>query len=449
VLYAFGANANDGTQPNKLIQGSDGNFYGTTAGGGAQGAGALFQVTPQGAETIVASFGGLIDDPEVPNALIQGTDQNFYGTTLVGGSYGGGALVEITAAGVETIVYSFGANSSDGRNPNALVQGGDGTFYGTTAAGGAAGFGTVFSIAGDGTETVLHSFGADAADGQTPQSLIQGSDGNLYGVTAAGGSTGAGVPFKITTAGAETVIYNPPTNSFDTLASLIQGSDGNLYATTTYGGASDNGSIVRITTAGAASTVYSFRPNLYTPFGVNSSDGQNPNGLVQGADGNLYASCPVGYFGEGLDAMIFRITTGGVETVLYRVGSPNEFPPEASLIEASDGNFYGTTDGPETIFKITPAGVESPLYSAGTNGIAYNGLTEGSDGNFYGTTFNGGNAEQGTVFTMTPTGTVTVLYTFGTQTGDGANPVGALVQTGDGNLHAATVNGGRYGLGAL
>jgi uncharacterized repeat protein (TIGR03803 family) len=189
-----------------LIQGSDGNFYGTTAEGGANSAGGtkpggtLFKLTPAGVETVLYSFGSSSTDGTAPNGVIQGTDGNFYGTTSHGGANqfgtGGGVNNEagtafkITPAGVETVLYSFGSSSTDGVIPTGLIQGTDGNFYGTTSGGGAnsAGdtksAGTVFELTPAGVETVLYSFGSNSSDGTEPNGfLIQGSDGNFYGTT--------------------------------------------------------------------------------------------------------------------------------------------------------------------------------------------------------------------------------------------------------------------------
>jgi uncharacterized repeat protein (TIGR03803 family) len=134
-----------------LIQGNDGNFYGTTGGGGggADNGGTVFKLTPGGVETVLYAFGASSSDGIGPNSLIQGSDGNFYGTTGGGGAntengnLGDGTIFKVTPGGVETVLYSFGASSSDGVGPVGLIQGSDGYFYGTTSEGG-NGVGTVF-----------------------------------------------------------------------------------------------------------------------------------------------------------------------------------------------------------------------------------------------------------------------------------------------------------------
>jgi uncharacterized repeat protein (TIGR03803 family) len=281
-----------------------------------------------------------------------------------------------------------------------LIQGTDGNFYGTTYEGGTGNGGTVFKITPAGVETVLHSFAG--ADGIFPQAgLIQGADGNFYGTTAEGGPSGYGAVFKITPAGAETVLYffTSGTDGRYPYAGLIQGTDGNFYGTTYEGGTSDDGTVFKITPAGAETVLYSFAAG---------TDGQYVDaGLIQGADGNFYGTTFQG--GTNSDGTVFKITTAGVETVLWSFGSGTDGEhPEAGLIQGADGNFYGTTinggqHGSGTVFEITSAGVETVRGSFGNgtdgNGMSPRaGLIQGADGNFYGATYAGGANGYGTVF---------------------------------------------------
>jgi uncharacterized repeat protein (TIGR03803 family) len=146
VLYSF-AGGTDGLGPEGgLVQGTDGNFYGTTSSGGAHSHGTVFKITPAGLETVLHSFAGGSDGQRPTAGLVQGTDGNFYGTTYFGGADNEGTVFKITPAGVETVLYSF-AGGSDGKYPDAgLVQGTDGNFYGTTGNGGAHSAGTVFKF---------------------------------------------------------------------------------------------------------------------------------------------------------------------------------------------------------------------------------------------------------------------------------------------------------------
>jgi uncharacterized repeat protein (TIGR03803 family) len=227
-----------------LIQASDGNFYGTTVTGGTS-SGAVFKITPAGVETVLHSFVGGTTDGAMPQAaLIQGIDGDFYGTTANGGTGSNGTVFKITSTGVESILHSF-VPGIDGSDPvAALVQGTDGNFYGTTAGGGTGGSGTVFKITPTGVETVLYSFAGGTADGSVPSAaLTQGSDGNFYGTTAAGGTFGFGTLFKITPTGVETVLYSfaGGTDGRSPRAPLTQGLDGIFYGTTNNGATSDLG----------------------------------------------------------------------------------------------------------------------------------------------------------------------------------------------------------------
>jgi uncharacterized repeat protein (TIGR03803 family) len=374
VVYSFGASNTDGQGPQAgLIQGADGNFYGTCSTGGVWDEGTVFNVTPAGMETQLYSFVGPPNDSANPAAvLIKGADGNFYGTTVFGGANGGGtddgSVFKITPAGAETMLHSFGASATDGINPMAgLLLGTDGNFYGTTEDGGAhcsadgTACGTVFKITPAGVETILYSFGATRTDGNTPQAgLIEGTDGNFYGTTTLGGAHGGGTVFKITLAGVETVLYSfgaTSTDAFEPRAGLILGSDGNFYGTTYAGGAhQQSGTVFKITPTGLETLLYSF--------GATSTDAALPvASLIQGADGNFYGTTSSGGT-NGVVALtagtVFRVTPAGVETVLHSFGtsSTDGAEPEGALIQDADGNLYGTTflggaNSEGTVFKIT------------------------------------------------------------------------------------------------
>ena len=339
VLWSFGSGSDGQTPYSGVIQYTDGNFYGTTSAGGANGDGIVFKITPTGAETVIHSFGNGSDGTEPWGTLIVGTDGNFYGTTVSGGTHSNaGTVFKITPTGVETVLYSFGS-VGDGTHPfAALIQGTDGNFYGTTLTGGANGAGTVFKLTPAGVETLLWSFGS-GSDGAYPQSaLIQGTDGNFYGTTLNGGANSTGTVFRITPTGVETVLYSFGTgiDAQTPFAALLQGVDGNFYGTTQIGGAYGLGTVFEITSAGVESVLWSFG---------NGSDGQSPYaGLTQGADGNFYGTTETG--GSAAVGTIFKITPAGVETVLYSFSSGSGLDgsdPLGGLVQGTDGNFYATT----------------------------------------------------------------------------------------------------------
>jgi uncharacterized repeat protein (TIGR03803 family) len=374
-------------------------------------------------DSVLYSFTGASDGSSPVTGLIQGTDGNFYGTTSAGGTSNNGTVFVVTPGGTETVLHSF-AGGSDGANPQAgLILGSDGNFYGTTANGGTANLGTVFKITSGGAETVLHSFTAHATDGASPFGGLIEFSGNFYGTTAFGGTTNDGIVFKITPGGTETVLYSFPTTGDGRVpaGNLILGSDGNFYGITVFGGlsgaggANGDGTVFKITPTGMEAVVYSF--------GSSSSDGVTPQvGLILGSDGNFYGTTPVG--GTNGDGTVFKITPSGTETVLYSFGSSatDGQVPNAPLIQGSDGNFYGTTatggsSGSSstcssggtcmygTVFKITPSGTETILYNftSGNDGGAPEApLIIGSNGSLFGTTSAGGTSGDGTVFELTP-----------------------------------------------
>jgi uncharacterized repeat protein (TIGR03803 family) len=247
VLYNFGGfpSAGNGAQPvASLIQGREGDLYGTARYGGASGHGVVFKLDTAGTETVLYSFTGGADGANPRAGLIRDSAGNLYGTTFFGGgdancfSAGCGVVFELNKTG-ETVLYSF--IEADGANPAAgVIRDSAGNFYGTAGGGSDAclsGCGVVFELDPAGTETVLHSF-TGGADGAYPNGLIRDSAGNLYG-TANGGALGYGVIFKLDTTGTETVLYTftGAADGGGPFGDLIRDSSGNLFGTTAYGGA--------------------------------------------------------------------------------------------------------------------------------------------------------------------------------------------------------------------
>jgi uncharacterized repeat protein (TIGR03803 family) len=251
-LVSFGGT--NGSNPQcQLVMDATGNFYGNAANGGANFAGTIFHLTTNGALTILASFDGTNLAFPDDDALAIGLDGNIYGTTANGGVSHLGAVFKMTPAGALTRLFSF--SNTNGEAPQGgLLLGSDGNFYGNAAAGsGAATFGTLFRITTNGTLTTLYNL--QFTDGEEPSTrLIQGNDGSLYGTTQFGGftggnpsSSGLGTVFRITTNGAFTLLTQfQGTNGANPLASLTLGPDGNLYGTTENGGTGNGGTIFRI-----------------------------------------------------------------------------------------------------------------------------------------------------------------------------------------------------------
>jgi uncharacterized repeat protein (TIGR03803 family) len=343
----------------------------------------------------------------------------------------------------------------------SLVQGTDGNLYGTTSVGGANGpYGTVFKITPGGTLTTLHSFAGYPTEGQFPSAaVVQGSDGNFYGTTEEGGTNNGGTVFKITPGGVLTTLHNfcaqDGCNDGQVPdAALIQGSDGNLYGTTQLGGVNGLGTVFKITPGGRLNTVYSFCAQ------ANCADGAYPNAaLIQARDGNFY-----GTTAGGGDGTVFRITPAGALTTLHSFNGTDGYLVVAGLVQASDRNFYGTASagGPNgsnagTVFKITPTGVLTTLYSFCTQPLCADGVSpetgvvQATDGNFYGTTELGGVNGSGTVFRITPGGALTTLYSLCAQANcaDGSRPRGGLVQATNGTFYGTTFYGGTYDEGTI
>lgn len=340
VLHSF--NGSDGQlAESALVQGSDGNFYGTTALGGDHHKGTVFKIDATGNLTTLHSFSGFPSDGATPVAgLLQGSDGNFYGTTALGGMFYQGTLFRITPAGAVTIVHSFSGLLGDGSVPmGGLVQTSDGSLFGTTALGGAHAKGTVFRTA-VGVVVTLHSFSGSPDEGANPTAkLVRGSDGNFYGTTVRGGTQNRGTVFKVGSLGSFTTLHSfsgSPGEGAIPFAGLVQGSDGNFYGTTALGGEHYLGTVFNMTSAGSLTTMHSFSGS--------SGEGASPlAGLVQASDGNFYGTTSLG--GAHYLGTIFRINPAGSLTTLRSFsGSPGEgASPVAALLQASDGNFYGTT----------------------------------------------------------------------------------------------------------
>ena len=340
--------------------------------------------------TTLLSFNGT-DGANSSAGLIQATDGNFYGTTSEGGAHSNGSVFRITPAGVLTTLYSFCSQSAcaDGANPaGALIQATDGNLYGTTE------LGTVFRITLGGAFTTIGATG-----GQDPiAALVQGKDGNFYGTTSHGGSAvkctlrpgyrvTCGTVFKITPAGVTTTLAEfTQATGYEPSSPLIQGTDGNFYGATPEGGANypGFGTIFKVTPTGTLTVLHSF----------DATDGEKSfAALVQGKDGNFYGTTSFGGGNANFSGTVFKITPTGAFTTLHSFDGADGSGASAALIQANDGNFYGTTSGfgsnnLGTVFKITPTGALTTLHSFdGADGqLSYAPLVQGSNGDLYGTT---------------------------------------------------------------
>jgi len=364
-LFSF--NGTDGQSPYApLVQGTDGNLYGTTAGSFIDLGGTVFKITTGGQLTTLYSFctqASCADGAAPVAELVQSNDGTFYGTTYRGGANNNGTVFKITPGGKLTVLHRFcQTDCSDGASPIAgLMQGSDGAFYGTTYGGGASGNGTAFRMSLKGKVTTLHSF--DGSDGAMPEGgLVQAADGNLYGTTYAGGTGGCfgqdcGTVFKVTPGGKFTTLYVFCTQSYcpdgsNPVATLIEGADGEFYGTTSTGGGTESaceggcGTVFKITSRGKLTTLYRFCSQN------NCFEGTLPTGnLVQATDGTLYGTTLVGgggyncnsIYGEGCGT-VFKINSGQL-TTLHAFGTTDAGSPWAGLMQDTNGTFYGTTTG--------------------------------------------------------------------------------------------------------
>ena len=262
VLYNF--DGTHGSYPyTGLTLGTDGNFYGTTFQGGPGNYGTIFKITPSGSLTTLYSFKNGTDGNSPWAPPMQGTDGNFYGTTcgcpgLIG--HIGGTAYKITPSGQFTTLYQF-ANDPvrDGVNPlNPLVLAIDGSFYGTTDNQGAYNQGTIFKLTAAGKLTTLYNF--DIAHGnRTYGQLVQASDGEFYAPTTGGGKFNEGVVYRLSPAGKYTVLHNfGGSDGAIGWAGLVLATDGNFYGTSEAGGTTKDGTIYRISPDGSFSVLYDF-----------------------------------------------------------------------------------------------------------------------------------------------------------------------------------------------
>src|SRR5579872_7450021 len=436
----------NGRSPNApLVQGTDGNFYGTTELGGNHGNnGTVFRITPNGVITTIYNFCSLpscADGRQPITGLTLATDGNFYGTTMSGGQNDAGSVFRISSGGTLTTLYSFSSSpGTDGFSPGgALLQAADRNLYGTTQYGGTAGNGTVYRITLRGSFTALASFTDEAFAG----TLVQDWNGNFYGPSYSGGEDcgleegGCGTLFQMTSSGTLSDLYLFPLDcagSCNPSARLSPAIDGNLYGTTNDGGAHQSGTIFKVTPSGALTTLYNFCTE------ANCLDGTMPDAPILATDGSVYSTAREG--GAAGYGDVFSFDTGGTLHVLHsfctQAGCPDgQTAATGGLLEATTGSIYGVATlggdltcgnaaGCGTVFSISTG---LPAFVAFVNGSARVGQTVGILGQgFNGTTsvsFNGtaanfviqsrtlilatvpAGAATGSVTVATPSGTLT------------------------------------------
>jgi uncharacterized repeat protein (TIGR03803 family) len=443
VLRAFDTSSSGHPAGVALVEASDGNFYGTSESGGSN-YGVVFQLTPAGAYNVLYSFTGDTDGASPLAPLIVGSDGNLYGTTSAGGvggadaSFrGSGTVFKVTLAGALTTLGRF-AEAANGRDPESpLILASNGDLFGLGLQGGSNGYGAIFRRSAAGDFQVIYNFDIhkDLDKNVGTKGLVRANDGTFYvpEVHARPPLTGFGSILKISSAGVESFLYVFQGNGDGAGAAgrITIGPDGNIYGASGPD-PSNFGTVFKLTTAGELTTLYSFH---------NGAEGANPQGgLVFLPDGRLVGATIASSQNSGV---IFSIDSAGAETTMYRFQKGDDgIYANAPLTVGSDGNLYGTTqDGgvnrKGSFFKLTPDGTFTTLYSftGGDDGsVPVADLIQASDGNFYGTTGFGGTQGSGTVFSVTPAGALTTLHSFDFHV-DGESTIAPLTQVPDGSFY--------------
>ena len=416
----------DGSSPfGSLLRSSDGALYGTTLRGGL-GHGTVFRVGAAGFSTLHRFTGS---DGSGPVEVMQARDGNFYGATARGGPGGGGTLFRVRPDNSFATLHAF---AGEPRGPKGgVIQAADGNFYGTTE-GGNLGAGTVYKLTPSGQLTILHEFTVPTASSHpdpsvAPGGLIQAADGFLYGRTTYGGAHNWGILYRISTSGAFTILH--AFTDFAGAEPLLQGSDGNLYGIDA-GDSGAEGKIFRVNGSGQLSTVYDFA-------GTGTNPGPGP--LAEGPDGALYGNA----FGPGPFNVggLFKVTTSGAFTVLHSFEPPSDvgYRPVGGLIRSADGGLYGTTSqshfGVPSIFRFDPAtNTIAAVARLQTDGP----LFEGRDGAIYGRTGYGDAPRPLARFFRLVNGSIEYLYDM--IEADGLEP-SPLIQGVDGALYGTVSQG--------
>ena len=315
-----------------LVQASDGNLYGEAQSSPvAPLPGAVFRISLAGDYARVITSTAHV---EFSAPLIQASDGNLYGATEFGGPFASGEIFRVTLGGASSVVYSF-TGGADGRMPVALLQMADGSLAGAARLGGELAKGTIFRLAANGAATPLHAF-AGGDGGAFPTTLIRGADGNLYGTADTGGAFNNGIVFSATAAGAFTVLHSFRGGDEGTDPNgFVQAADGSFYGTTLTGGTFGSGTVFRMTPDGSVTVLHAF--------GGVAQDALTPVGIMQARDGLFYGTTLAG--GSANAGTVFRMTGGGAVTILHAFTNAGDDrgSPLAPLVQASDGNLYGTT----------------------------------------------------------------------------------------------------------
>lgn len=438
VIKALGG-ADTGQNPQgSLLKSDDGLFYGTTRNGGRYGYGTIYRISADGTLTTLVNFNDMNGRyPE--SGLVMRADGNFFGTTTYGGSGGNGTIFKLTPSGIFSTIVSF--NGPNGNQPSGkLTAGSDGNIYGTTSGGGSHNYGTVFRIAPNDSFSSIGVF--NYTNGAVPLGpLVEMAPGQFLGIFRTGApSPDSGGVFKVDSNGAITTFSAFQGTTSSPQAGLIKASDGNFYGTSSQGGTNNIGSIYKLTPAGAVSVISSFT-------GFESASPKSE--LIEGPGGYLYGSS-VGISASSIPGGIFRVSLGGTLSMLATFPINTSASP---LCFDTNGNLIGVTgsggqDNKGTVYRIGTAGGLTVLTSFKGDNPARpeGGLTPGLNGVLYGATPSGGTHGHGAWFSFSPEGELTIL-----SNGDAANPNprDAPFLSADGNLYCTISRGGIYGDGSV
>src|SRR5215475_12288748 len=375
---------------------------------------------------LIYSFGGASDGEYTDTELVMDSTGNLYGSSVQGGTFGGGTVFQITPAGVHTVLYNFTGGADGGEPYKGVTLDSHGNLYGTAVTGGGGGCeggcGVLYKLTKTGstwTQSVIHTF-TGGTDGSGPGSPVAiDKQGNIYGTTPTGGANGVGVVYQMKPNGSGW--------TFKVIHAFTGGTDGsggsagrffidtagNLFNVCTTGGAQGFGVVYEISPNQGKwkfTTLYAFKdqPDGASPYG----------GVVFDKAGNLYGTT---YYAGAHDlGTVYKLTRTGAtwtESVLYSFkGGMDGASPISSLVADTAGNFYGTTSeggatscGCGVIYKLAKNAsgkyTESVVYrfpGQPSAGFAYNGMINGKAGSLYGATVHGGNGNDGAVYQFTP-----------------------------------------------
>ena len=354
VLYNFAGSSDGGDPLASLIRDSAGNLYGTADYGGTAFAGVVFKVAPDGAETVLYSFSGGADGAQPISAVVRDKTGNLYGTTTMGGSANAGVVFKLDPGGTETVLHNF-IGGTDGSTPTGgLLEDKAGNFYGTASQGGTSNAGVLFKISAKGKYSILHTFTGATNDGKYPTytSLLMDSTGTLYGVTEEGGAIDGGILYKFSKTGKLTILHSfmgGTTDGCNVLGTPFVDANGNFYGTTSSCGTSSLGTVWKVSANGNETLLHSFAGG--------TTDGEYPlAGVIVDPSGDIYGNTETG--GASNVGTVYGISANGTFTLVHSFDGTDGKYPYGSFVRSAKGTLFGTTEnggtiGYGTVWKMT------------------------------------------------------------------------------------------------